>query len=61
MAYDTLIVGAGSAGAILATRLTEDPAHQVLLVEAGHDVIALPRAERELERVFVGLVGGGRA
>ncbi len=31
------------------------------LVEAGHDVIALTRAERELERVFVGLVGGGRA
>lgn len=27
------------------------------LVEAGHDVIALRRAERELERVFVGLVG----
>ena len=31
------------------------------LVEAGHDVIALTRAERDLERVFVGLVGGGRA
>ena len=31
------------------------------LVEAGHDVIALRRAERELERVFVGLVGGARA
>ena len=31
------------------------------LVESGHDVIALTRAERELERVFVGLVGGGRA
>ena len=31
------------------------------LVEAGHDVIALTRAGRELERVFVGLVGGGRA
>ena len=28
------------------------------LVEAGHDVISLGRAERELERVFVGLVGG---
>ena len=31
------------------------------LVESGHDVIALTRAERDLERVFVGLVGGGRA
>ena len=31
------------------------------LVESGHDVIALTRAGRELERVFVGLVGGGRA
>ena len=31
------------------------------LVEAGHDVIALRRAERELERVFVGLVGGAKA
>lgn len=31
------------------------------LVEAGHDVLALARAERELERVFVGLVGGDDA
>ena len=31
------------------------------LVEAGHDVIALNRAERELERVFVGLVGGAKS
>ena len=31
------------------------------LVEAGHDVVALTRAERQLERVFVGLVGGVRA
>lgn len=31
------------------------------LVEAGHDVIALNRAEGELERVFVGLVGEGEA
>ena len=29
------------------------------LVESGHDVISLNRAERGLERVFVGLVGGG--
>lgn len=31
------------------------------LVEAGHDVVGLARAERELERVFVGLVGGADA
>ena len=29
------------------------------LVESGHDVISLSRAERGLERVFVGLVGKG--
>lgn len=38
---DVLIVGAGSAGSILAERLSADPARSVTLVEAGPDAPAL--------------------
>ncbi len=52
MQADYVIVGAGSAGCVLANRLTEDPAHRVILIEAGgrdwHPLIHIPAGYMKL-------------
>jgi choline dehydrogenase len=53
MEYDDIIVGAGSAGAALAARLSEDPQRNVLLLEAGPDYSAVEQTPADLLNTWI--------
>ena len=53
MEYDDIIVGAGSSGAVLAARLSEDPKRNVLLLEAGPDYAAVEQTPTDLLHTWI--------
>jgi choline dehydrogenase-like flavoprotein len=49
MKYDVIVIGGGSAGCVLATRLTEDANRSVLLLEAGPEYTSMEQYPDDLK------------
>ena len=53
MKFDVIVIGAGSAGGVLAARLSEDPSRSILLLEAGPDYPNLEQIPDDLKFGYV--------